>query len=71
MVETSFSDENILNIFSGGSLLPGHTVCKSEVATLHQAILEELGGLGDAEPGTIEARSRAFIPLLLYRFEYL
>ena len=26
MVLTSFSDANILNIFSGGSLLPGHTV---------------------------------------------
>ena len=26
MVKTSFSDANILNIFSGGSLLPGHTV---------------------------------------------
>ena len=28
MVQTSFSDANILNIFSGGSLLPGHTVLK-------------------------------------------
>ena len=26
MVLTSFTDANILNIFSGGSLLPGHTV---------------------------------------------
>ena len=26
MGETSFSDANTLNIFSGGSLLPGHTV---------------------------------------------
>ena len=26
MVETTFSDANILNILSGGSLLPGHTV---------------------------------------------
>ena len=26
MVLPSFSDANILNIFSGGSLLPGHTV---------------------------------------------
>ena len=26
MVYTSFSDANIFNIFSGGSLLPGHTV---------------------------------------------
>ena len=26
MVKTSFSDANIINIFSGGSLLPGHTV---------------------------------------------
>ena len=25
-METSFSDANILNIFSAGSLLPGHTV---------------------------------------------
>ena len=30
MVETSFSDANILDIFSGGSLLPGHTVCWGE-----------------------------------------
>ena len=26
MMKTSFSDANILNVFSGGSLLPGHTV---------------------------------------------
>ena len=26
MVYSSFADANILNIFSGGSLLPGHTV---------------------------------------------
>ena len=26
MVKTSFSDANIFNSFSGGSLLPGHTV---------------------------------------------
>ena len=26
MVQTSFSDANVLKIFSGGSLHPGHTV---------------------------------------------
>ena len=42
MVYTSFSDSNILNIFSGGSLLPGHTVslecanaCENLIVTNH------------------------------------
>ena len=29
MVKTYFSDANIFNSFSGGSLLPGHTVLTS------------------------------------------
>ena len=36
MVKTSFSDTNILNIFSGGSLLPGHTVGTTNITDFFQ-----------------------------------
>ena len=38
MVKTYFSDANIFNSFSGGSLLPGHTVIQrvSYIASIAQ-----------------------------------
>ena len=41
MVLTSFSDANILNIFSGGSLLPGHTVYHNYLSNKRSQSLEK------------------------------